>query len=72
MECSSLVCFDQANDKQVESSGQSDIFKKYPRKASILHMPIITTLYYSCFYHHGESDVGFTIAVAPNPGLGEL
>lgn len=46
----------EANDKQVESSGQSDIFKKYPRKASILHMPIITTLYYSCFYHHGESE----------------
>lgn len=46
----------EANDKMVESSGQSDIFKKYPRKASILNMPIITTLYYSCFYHHGESD----------------
>uniref|UniRef100_A0A4W5NYB7 Spermatogenesis-defective protein 39 homolog n=1 Tax=Hucho hucho TaxID=62062 RepID=A0A4W5NYB7_9TELE len=46
----------EANDKQVESSGQADIFKKYPRKASILNMPIITTLYYSCFYHYGESD----------------
>uniref|UniRef100_A0A4W5P4Q7 Spermatogenesis-defective protein 39 homolog n=1 Tax=Hucho hucho TaxID=62062 RepID=A0A4W5P4Q7_9TELE len=40
----------------IESSGQADIFKKYPRKASILNMPIITTLYYSCFYHYGESD----------------
>ncbi|XP_067097491.1 spermatogenesis-defective protein 39 homolog isoform X2 [Osmerus mordax] len=46
----------EANDKKVESSGQTDIFKKYPRKASILNMPIITTLYYSCFYHFGESD----------------
>ncbi|XP_064781081.1 spermatogenesis-defective protein 39 homolog isoform X2 [Oncorhynchus masou masou] len=50
----------EANDKQVESSGQADIFKKYPRKASILNMPIITTLYYSCFYHYGESDGTFS------------
>uniref|UniRef100_A0A3P8XNT9 Spermatogenesis-defective protein 39 homolog n=1 Tax=Esox lucius TaxID=8010 RepID=A0A3P8XNT9_ESOLU len=46
----------EANDKHVESSSQADIFKKYPRKASILNMPIITTLYYSCFYHYGESE----------------
>ncbi|KAM6954698.1 spermatogenesis-defective protein 39 homolog [Aplochiton taeniatus] len=50
----------EANDKATESSGQSDIFKKYPRKASILSMPIITTLYYSCFYHHGEADGTFS------------
>ncbi|KAG5857679.1 spermatogenesis-defective protein 39 homolog [Anguilla anguilla] len=46
----------EVNDKQVESKGQTDVFKKYPRKASILNMPIITTLYYSCFYHYGESE----------------
>uniref|UniRef100_A0AAR2K7W2 Spermatogenesis-defective protein 39 homolog n=1 Tax=Pygocentrus nattereri TaxID=42514 RepID=A0AAR2K7W2_PYGNA len=43
----------EANDKR----GDAEIFKKFPRKASILNMPIITTLYYSCFYHYGESDV---------------
>ncbi|XP_012680160.1 spermatogenesis-defective protein 39 homolog [Clupea harengus] len=42
----------EANDKRADA----EIFKKYPRKASILNMPIITTLYYSCFYHYGESD----------------
>ncbi|KAJ8399199.1 hypothetical protein AAFF_G00415780 [Aldrovandia affinis] len=46
----------EVNDKQMESKGQADVFKKYPRKASILNMPIITTLYYSCFYHYGESE----------------
>ncbi|KAL2082254.1 hypothetical protein ACEWY4_022072 [Coilia grayii] len=42
----------EENDKRANT----DIFKKYPRKASILNMPIITTLYYSCFYHYGESE----------------
>ncbi|KAK0143995.1 Spermatogenesis-defective protein 39 [Merluccius polli] len=46
----------EENDKQVERSGQSDIFKKFPRKASILNMPLITTLYYSCFYHYSEPE----------------
>ncbi|MGH0147773.1 UNVERIFIED_CONTAM: hypothetical protein FKN15_051203 [Acipenser sinensis] len=46
----------EVNDKHLEKAGQTEIFKKYPRKASILNMPIITTLYYSCFYHYGESE----------------
>ncbi|CAL8315570.1 unnamed protein product [Merluccius merluccius] len=46
----------EENDKQLERSGQSDIFKKFPRKASILNMPLITTLYYSCFYHYSEPE----------------
>ncbi|XP_036398415.1 spermatogenesis-defective protein 39 homolog [Megalops cyprinoides] len=50
----------EASDKQMETKGQSDIFKKYPRKASILNMPIITTLYYSCFYHYGEPEGTFS------------
>ncbi|MBN3312638.1 SPE39 protein, partial [Atractosteus spatula] len=46
----------EVNDKHMEKAGQMGIFKKYPRKASILNMPIITTLYYSCFYHYGEAE----------------
>ncbi|KAL7888169.1 hypothetical protein AOLI_G00031430 [Acnodon oligacanthus] len=46
----------EANDKR----GDAEIFKKFPRKASILNMPIITTLYYSCFYHYGEPDGTFS------------
>ncbi|XP_030627714.1 spermatogenesis-defective protein 39 homolog isoform X2 [Chanos chanos] len=46
----------EAADKKAESMGQMDVFKKFPRKASILNMPIITTLYYSCFYHYGEPE----------------
>uniref|UniRef100_A0A8C9RZQ0 Spermatogenesis-defective protein 39 homolog n=1 Tax=Scleropages formosus TaxID=113540 RepID=A0A8C9RZQ0_SCLFO len=38
----------EANDKHLENKGQVEVFKKHPRKASILNMPIITTLYYSC------------------------
>uniref|UniRef100_A0A8C4YY29 Spermatogenesis-defective protein 39 homolog n=1 Tax=Gadus morhua TaxID=8049 RepID=A0A8C4YY29_GADMO len=46
----------EENDKQVERTGQSDVFKRFPRKASILNMPLITTLYYSCFYHYSEPE----------------
>ncbi|XDV41928.1 hypothetical protein PO909_010703 [Leuciscus waleckii] len=46
----------EASDKKADA----DIFKKFPRKASILNMPIITTLYYSCFYHYGESEGTFS------------
>ncbi|KAJ3613558.1 hypothetical protein NHX12_019805 [Muraenolepis orangiensis] len=46
----------EENDKQVESSDQSNIFKRFPRKASILNMPLITTLYYSCIYHYSEPE----------------
>lgn len=50
----SVFCFVfQASDKKADT----DIFRKFPRKASILNMPIITTLYYSCFYHYGEPEV---------------
>ncbi|XP_055496145.1 spermatogenesis-defective protein 39 homolog [Leucoraja erinacea] len=50
----------EENDKRVEASGQMEVFRKHPRKASILHMPLVTTLYYSCFYHYGESEGTFS------------
>uniref|UniRef100_S4REP8 Spermatogenesis-defective protein 39 homolog n=1 Tax=Petromyzon marinus TaxID=7757 RepID=S4REP8_PETMA len=46
----------QANDKKVEAAGTLEIFKKYPRKASILFMPLVTTFYYCCFYHYAEQE----------------
>uniref|UniRef100_A0A8D2LN76 Spermatogenesis-defective protein 39 homolog n=1 Tax=Varanus komodoensis TaxID=61221 RepID=A0A8D2LN76_VARKO len=46
----------EANDKHLESAGQTELFRKYPRKASILNMPLVTTLFYSCFYHYTESE----------------
>lgn len=53
------VCFliPQANDRHLEMAGQSELFRKYPRKASILNMPLVTTLFYSCFYHYTEAEV---------------
>ncbi|XP_063146238.1 spermatogenesis-defective protein 39 homolog isoform X2 [Candoia aspera] len=50
----------EANDKPLESSGQTEIFRKYPRKASILNMPLVTTLFYSCFYHYTETEGTFS------------
>ncbi|XP_061467828.1 spermatogenesis-defective protein 39 homolog isoform X2 [Rhineura floridana] len=50
----------EASDKHLESSGQAEIFRKYPRKASILNMPLVTTLFYSCFYHYTETEGTFS------------
>uniref|UniRef100_A0A8C2ITD8 Spermatogenesis-defective protein 39 homolog n=1 Tax=Cyprinus carpio TaxID=7962 RepID=A0A8C2ITD8_CYPCA len=47
-------------ERQIIIEADAEIFKKFPRKASILNMPIITTLYYSCFYHYGESEGTFS------------
>ncbi|XP_034722218.1 uncharacterized protein LOC117941263, partial [Etheostoma cragini] len=47
----------EATDRQAERGGKQEIFQKFPRKASILNMPLITTLYYCCFYHYAESEV---------------
>ncbi|NWI50032.1 SPE39 protein, partial [Calyptomena viridis] len=50
----------EANDRHLEMAGQSEIFRKYPRKASILNMPLVTTLFYSCFYHYTEAEGTFS------------
>ncbi|NXY69342.1 SPE39 protein, partial [Glareola pratincola] len=50
----------EANDRHLETAGQSEIFRKYPRKASILNMPLVTTLFYSCFYHYTEPEGTFS------------
>ncbi|KAF3830973.1 hypothetical protein GH733_002211, partial [Mirounga leonina] len=47
----------EANDRHLESAGQTEIFRKHPRKASILNMPLVTTLFYSCFYHYTEAEI---------------
>ncbi|NXH92652.1 SPE39 protein, partial [Edolisoma coerulescens] len=50
----------EANDRHLEMAGQSELFRKYPRKASILNMPLVTTLFYSCFYHYTEAEGMFS------------
>uniref|UniRef100_A0A3Q3JPW2 Spermatogenesis-defective protein 39 homolog n=1 Tax=Monopterus albus TaxID=43700 RepID=A0A3Q3JPW2_MONAL len=46
----------EATDRHAERGGKVEIFQKFPRRASILNMPLITTLYYCCFYHYHESE----------------
>uniref|UniRef100_A0A2K5HR86 Spermatogenesis-defective protein 39 homolog n=1 Tax=Colobus angolensis palliatus TaxID=336983 RepID=A0A2K5HR86_COLAP len=53
----------EANDRHLESAGQTEIFRKHPRKASILNMPLVTTLFYSCFYHYTEAEGTFSSPV---------
>uniref|UniRef100_A0AAX7UH83 Spermatogenesis-defective protein 39 homolog n=1 Tax=Astatotilapia calliptera TaxID=8154 RepID=A0AAX7UH83_ASTCA len=47
-------------NRQAERGGKVEIFQKFPRKALILNMPLITTLYYCCFYHYAESEGTFS------------
>lgn len=53
----------EANDRHLEAAGQTEIFRKHPRKASILNMPLVTTLFYSCFYHYTEAEGTFSSPV---------
>uniref|UniRef100_A0A3Q0SYE6 Spermatogenesis-defective protein 39 homolog n=1 Tax=Amphilophus citrinellus TaxID=61819 RepID=A0A3Q0SYE6_AMPCI len=50
----------EATDSQAERGGKVEVFQKFPRKASILNMPLITTLYYCCFYHYTEPQGTFS------------
>lgn len=50
----------EATDRQAERGGKVEIFQKFPRKALILNMPLITTLYYCCFYHYAEPEGTFS------------
>uniref|UniRef100_A0A3Q3B750 Spermatogenesis-defective protein 39 homolog n=1 Tax=Kryptolebias marmoratus TaxID=37003 RepID=A0A3Q3B750_KRYMA len=46
----------EAADQRAERDGKMEIFQRFPRKAPILNMPLITTLYYCCLYHYNESE----------------
>ncbi|KAG8562024.1 hypothetical protein GDO81_015563 [Engystomops pustulosus] len=49
----------ETNDKHLEASGQ-ELFRKHPRKASLLFMPLVTTLFYCCIYHYTEGEGMFS------------
>ncbi|CAH1791214.1 unnamed protein product, partial [Owenia fusiformis] len=42
----------EAADSHAEQSGQNRDFKEFPRKAKLSNQPVITSLYYCCFYHY--------------------
>ncbi|XP_053553341.1 spermatogenesis-defective protein 39 homolog [Bombina bombina] len=49
----------EANDRHLEAAGQEQ-FRKHPRKASLLFMPLVTTLFYACIYHYTEGEGTFS------------
>ncbi|XP_077409727.1 spermatogenesis-defective protein 39 homolog isoform X2 [Vanacampus margaritifer] len=50
----------ESTDRQAEQGGKVEIFHRFPRRASVLHMPLVTTLYYCCFYHYGQPEGNFS------------
>ncbi|CAD5223721.1 unnamed protein product [Bursaphelenchus okinawaensis] len=41
-----------AADEEESKSGSNEIFKQYPKKATLIGQPLLTTLYYCCLYHY--------------------
>ncbi|XP_025104563.1 spermatogenesis-defective protein 39 homolog isoform X2 [Pomacea canaliculata] len=42
------------SDARLEAEGRTKVFRDFPRRHSLLDMPLTTTLFYSCLYHHHE------------------
>ncbi|XP_059147960.1 spermatogenesis-defective protein 39 homolog [Physella acuta] len=51
-------------DASTEAAGRSTLFKDFPRKRSLLDMPVVTTLYYCCLYHFDLAENAFASPVA--------
>ncbi|ESO86407.1 hypothetical protein LOTGIDRAFT_129312 [Lottia gigantea] len=55
----------EESDSKEEVSGRNQLFRDFPRRRSILDMPLITTLYYCCLYHYNlaENSLASPIAI---------
>ncbi|GFO11147.1 spermatogenesis-defective protein 39 homolog [Plakobranchus ocellatus] len=53
------------SDANLEASGRSALFRDFPRKRSLIGMPVVTTLYYCCLYHYdlGENSLASPAAL---------
>ncbi|KAM9798318.1 spermatogenesis-defective protein 39 homolog [Neosynchiropus ocellatus] len=49
----------EMSDQEAERGGKVEIFRKFPRKSAIVNLPLITTLYYCCFYHYTQPEGSF-------------
>ena len=47
----------EARDKSLETDGKDVLLRNHPRAAPVLHMPLITTLFYCAYYHYGKEEV---------------
>ena len=53
-----FLYFFQVADDMAQKEGKHMVFRKLPRAASIINMPVVTTLFYCCLYHYEEPEVG--------------
>ncbi|KAM8847418.1 spermatogenesis-defective protein 39 homolog isoform 1-T1 [Synchiropus picturatus] len=49
----------EMSDQEAERGGKEEIFRKFPRKSALVNLPLITTLYYCCFYHYTQPEGSF-------------
>lgn len=49
----------QTADVNTEAQGRHPIMRLHPRKTTVVHQSLITTLFYCCFYHYDEPTNNF-------------
>uniref|UniRef100_A0A6B0VBJ8 Putative golgin subfamily protein a member 5 n=1 Tax=Ixodes ricinus TaxID=34613 RepID=A0A6B0VBJ8_IXORI len=45
----------EEEDARVEKEGQNLLMREFPRKASVVGTPLVSTLYYCCMYHYNTA-----------------
>lgn len=45
----------EEEDLRVEKEGQNLLMREFPRKASVVGTPLVSTLYYCCMYHYNTA-----------------
>ncbi|EEC07760.1 hypothetical protein IscW_ISCW006613 [Ixodes scapularis] len=45
----------EEEDARVEKEGQNLLMREFPRKASVVGTPLVSTLYYCCMYHYNTT-----------------
>uniref|UniRef100_A0A914QEC6 Uncharacterized protein n=1 Tax=Panagrolaimus davidi TaxID=227884 RepID=A0A914QEC6_9BILA len=46
------IPIDLTDDQNAKVGGNNEIFVQFPKKASLIGQPLLTTLYYCCLYHY--------------------
>ena len=49
----------QDSDARLEAEGKTRVFIDFPRRRTLLDMPVTTTLFYCCLYHYHLQEVIF-------------
>ncbi|KAK7487131.1 hypothetical protein BaRGS_00021626 [Batillaria attramentaria] len=52
------------SDARLEAEGRTRLFQEFPRRRSLVDMPVTTTLFYCCLYHYHQPENNFASPLA--------